>query len=223
MAPSAPSASFASLPPELRVEIFRYVLASERAFRGEIRTRVHVKRRRERSFPGRYLRVCKLFNAEAAPILYSQHRFYFRTLYGGMVFMRRIGRTNLSCVKGLHFGTFWITASEGRRLWGVYSSTDWCRKDVVDEIQQFAPSLTHLQFASITPHHENRSYLKMLEGCRYAMEKLPKLTKAYYRRSSGRVVLSTGAINAASLVSTLNDLSRLRLTYTDLRFYLFRL
>ena len=223
MAPSAPSASFASLPPELRVEIFRYVLASERAFRGEIRTRVHVKRRRERSFPGRYLRVCKLFNAEAAPILYSQQRFYFRTLYDGMVFMRRIGRTNLSCVKGLHFGTFWITASEGRRLWGVYSSTDWCRKDVVDEIQQFAPSLTHLQFTIVGPYYEHRSFLKMLDGCRYAVEKLPRLTNVYYSRSNRNVVMSTEAMNAESPVSRYDDLWTFRLTYTDLRFYLFRL
>ncbi len=194
MASTESTASFSSLPSELRIRVFRHILPTGTS----IKVRVNVKRRRENCFPGRYLRVSKLFNNEAGQILYAENHFYLRNLYTGMVFLRRIGKTNSSYVKCLEFGTFWLSSRDACRLtltpmrnmhydYNRQGSHE-ARQMVVDEIAQCTPSITCLTLHGVGYNYQ-RSFLKMLESCSHLMKKMPMLANIHYNARGKTVVL----------------------------------
>ena len=102
MASSPAGACFSSLPPELRIKIFYFALRSKRRIHPDLT----VKRRFQKDLIGRLLQVNKTFNAEAAPVLYSENEFHFNDLYDAWSFLIRIGKTNCDHVRELHIHEF---------------------------------------------------------------------------------------------------------------------
>lgn len=213
MAPTSARACFASLPPELRIKVFRYIIPTGRF----IKARVIVKGRRETSFPGRYLRVNKMFNIEAAQILYAENDFYCSNLYKGVIFMRRIGK-NSSYVKTLTLGTFWLTSAESWKL-GL-KDLEHCsnrqrpsvaRNMVVDDLARCTPSLTSLTLRCIGRGY-HRSFLKMLESCSYLMKRMPMLPNVYYNphhpRTYGNCYGHTLILDAEVMEGAVSQVSR---------------
>ena len=122
-------ASLSSLPAEIRVKIFRYILPQlDHYTRLELKIRVH--KCREVRLPGRFSRIAKVFNSEFAPLLYSETEFETASLGTGMIFLKRIGKVNSSYVKAFEFGCFYLTHAvadeiEVKYETGLAQVTDW--------------------------------------------------------------------------------------------------
>ena len=197
MASLQSTASFSSLPPELRVKVFRYLMPTGTSIKPKLR----VKRRREVNFPGRFLRVSKLFNAEAGAIFYSSNCFKSRDLFDGVVFLRMIGKLNDFHVTELDLGTFWFTYREAATLGFKYENA---QEKVTDMIAKACPNLTYLAVGDFRPMQSGKWITKTLEKIRYLIRKFPKLSNVYYSVGCYKLVLSAETMEEAVKVSCLN-------------------
>ena len=192
MAPSS-NASFSSLPPELRVRIFRYVLPTET----HLEVKVRVKSCSKTSFPGRLLSVSKIFNNEAAPLLYSGRLFQTRSLHEGMMFLRRIGITNSSHIEAIAIGSFSLTKHAATDLELPDQSA---MEKAVDEIHERCPSLTQLSLRDVRSE-DGKWLVKTLEKCRYLISKFPQMMHVSYQAEEEILLLGAESPSEVCQVS----------------------
>ena len=193
MASSGHRTSFSSLPPELRLKIYRYVVPSE----VDIHPKLRVRRRKQTDFPGRLLRINKLFNSEAGALLYCTNHFSFDNFYDGVVFLRRIGKVNQTYIKTLTLGTFWFTHAEASILRVMY---DDAQEGLVDWMATSCTNLSCLSIGELAPC-SGKWYLKTLKKIEYLIKHLKHLDNVVYSKQNECLVMSAEPMNEEVKVS----------------------
>ena len=134
-------------------------------------------------------------------MLYSSNHFSFKTIYDGVVFLKRIGNVNRTHVKEMSFGTFWLTKDETQELNIGYEGA---QEMVTDWIATNFPSLTSVSFGGLPPFG-SKWQMNTLEKLKYLIIRLPGLDTVLYSKRVKSLVLSNGPVDETLKVSWSGD------------------
>ena len=194
MASTQSRRSFSCLPPEIRNRIYRYLYPVDHF----VTPTLKVNRCQEGNFPGCFLRTSKISSAEAAPVLYSSNHFSFKSVYDGVLFMKKIGQINRTHEKEMSFGTFWLTKDRTEDFSLKYEGA---QDKVIDWIATSFPSLTFLSFGGLAPCG-TRWQMKTLVKLKYLICRFTALENVLYSKRPKRIVLGAGPIDEILKVSS---------------------
>ena len=176
--------SFSTLPAELRVKILRNIIPTN-LFLGRGGT---TERPYSVKHVCRCLTISKVFRFEAASILCSENQFWPPDgLYGGVIFLRKIGKVNCSYIKHLNFGSLRVEDDEANAL-GYSDHT--AEKNIIREVKKACPRLTCLSIGNVNPMSTGGWEKENLKNLWYMTWKYPRLVNIYYTVSYVRVVMS---------------------------------